>query len=275
MLAYARILSLDVVVGAWASAYMVSSWLEVEMPIFFWFALPVSVWVIYTADHLLDAFRLKEKAHTPRHLFHFTYFKPIAVLLLILGIVCVGIVPFLSLPVFYFGLGMGAFTLFHFLLVKWVGDRNSWFLWKELGVGLIYTGGVWGVPILLKSEPLSEIDIHFAAQFFLLAMINLLTFSMYEMKTDEIDGHTSFVLAIGKKNTRSLLIFLALLVLASATRTLVYGLPILGIAVQVILLLMLGILMWVAKDEARFRKDEAYRAWADAVFLFPGLIIFL
>lgn len=274
MFSYARLLSLDVVLGALASAFMVSSWLEVHMPVFFWIVLPISVWVIYTADHLLDAYRLKTNAHTPRHLFHFTYFTPIFIAFLVFGLICVGLVPFFSLKIFYFGLGMGTFTIIHLLLVKWVGDRNSWFYLKELGVGLIYTGGVWGVPILLDTEPLRKVDVLFTVQFFLLAMINLLTFSMYEMKTDKLDGHTSFVLGIGKNNTKKVIGLLAAIILGSSAWTFSSGLLHIGIGVQVIFLLMLAVLLWVAKDEARFGKQEAYRAWADAVFLFPVLIVF-
>ncbi|MEM8892840.1 MAG: hypothetical protein AAGD28_32975, partial [Bacteroidota bacterium] len=106
-----RLLSLDVVMGSLCSAYMVVLLLEVEVPLIFWVALPISVWVIYTADHLLDAYRLKDQAHTPRHLFHNTYFRPITAVFLFAGAVCVFVFPFLvPISMLYFAACMGVFT---------------------------------------------------------------------------------------------------------------------------------------------------------------------
>jgi len=275
-LSFVRILSLDVVLGALASSYLVVCWLQVEMPVIFWWALPLSVWVIYTADHLLDAHRLKDQAHTPRHLFHFQYHREIMLGFIPASFICVFVLPFL-VPnvVFYFAVVMGIFTGLHFLLVKWIGDRISWFFLKELGVGAIYVAGVWGVPVLLKPDPLDLLDLHFALQFFLLAMINLLCFSMYEIETDEKDGHTSFVRAIGKQKTRQVLLFLSLGITGSAVWVFLQEIGNLGIWVQGVFLFMLLVLSWVIWDEKRFRKQEQYRIWADAVFIFPSVIVLI
>ncbi|MEM6805500.1 MAG: prenyltransferase, partial [Bacteroidota bacterium] len=90
-----RILSLDVVGGALASTYMAVIYLGVKMPHIFWFALALSVWVIYTADHLLDAYRLKEKAHTERHLFHHYHFQSISTVFILGLLICLFVLPFL------------------------------------------------------------------------------------------------------------------------------------------------------------------------------------
>ncbi|MEL6254511.1 MAG: hypothetical protein AAFR87_21055 [Bacteroidota bacterium] len=270
-----RLLSLDVVLGALCSAYLVVLLLGVEMPGVFWIALPISVWVIYTADHLLDAYRLKDQAHTPRHLFHNTYFRQIAVVFFLAGVLCVFIFPFLvPVSMLYFAGFMGAFTLIHFLLVKWVGERISPIFLKELGVALIYAGGVWGAPWVLGGMEWEYSDFLFFFQFLILALINLLTFSMYEMKTDQMDGHTSFALAIGKKASKRLLYFFALLIFLMGILILVGNSSPLFILTECIYLLMLSVLIWVFADEERFGTKEAYRAWADAVFLFPGISFF-
>ncbi|MDW3647829.1 MAG: hypothetical protein R8P61_12240 [Bacteroidia bacterium] len=270
-----RLLSLDVVLGALCSAYMVVLLLEVKVPTIFWIALPISVWVIYTADHLLDAYRLKDQAHTPRHLFHYTYFRSIAFAFLLAGALCVFLFPFLvPVSMLYFAAFMGAFTGVHFLLVKWVGERISPLFLKELGVALIYAAGVWGAPWVLAGMELELPENLFFLQFFLLALINLLTFSMYEMETDQLDGHTSFVLAIGKKTTKALLYFLSILVLVFCAMILSKESSPLVLMAESIFLLMLFVLVWVFVDERRFGKTEAYRAWADAVFLFPGISFF-
>lgn len=269
-----RILSLDVVLGALASTYMAVVYLEVKMPIVFWFALALSVWVIYTADHLLDAYRLKDEAHTERHLFHHYHFKLISTIFLLGLLICLFVLPFF-VPAYmlYFAIGMGLFTGIHFLLVKWIGDKTSLFFLKELGVGLIYSLGVWGPPLLAKYPELTEVDMLVYVQFFLLAMINLFTFSMYEIDTDEIDGHTSFIRAIGVKGARALLLCLSLLVLSMGIFLLPQNRGYLN-EMEAIYFLMLGVLIWVFLDEKRFRPNHRYRAWADAVFLFPVFMVF-
>ncbi|MEM6803327.1 MAG: hypothetical protein AAF696_18110 [Bacteroidota bacterium] len=142
-----------------------------------------------------------------------------------------------------------------------------------MGVGLIYSLGVWGPPLLHKYPSLSYMDMFVFLQFFLLAMINLFTFSMYEIDTDEIDGHTSFIRAIGLKAAKGLLLLLSFLVLAISLYLIPQPIPHL-LELEGIYLLMLAVLVWVFLDEKRFRLDHRYRAWADAVFLFPIFITF-
>lgn len=271
--AYLQILSIDVVLGALFSGMMVARLVEITMPTYWYWVLPLSVWVIYTTDHLIDARRLKDKAHTPRHLFHYQYFKWIVAIWGLSIAICLLYVPFIiSREVLYFGLGMGALVLGHLALVWLIGDRIAWFLHKELGVGAIYAAGVWGAPLVLYGDEI-PLWVGFASmQFFLLALLNLLTFSFYERETDALDQHTSFVRALGESRTRLLIIVLAILIV---------GLGLWGglfaedhlffFIVQLIFALMLGILLWVFFDEDRFRFAERYRLWGDAVFLLPIL----
>ncbi|MEZ4826748.1 MAG: hypothetical protein R3C61_10725 [Bacteroidia bacterium] len=262
-----QMLSLDVVVGAVTSGGMVARLLDVEMPWIWWIALPVSVWVIYTADHLLDAWRLGESAHTERHLFHHHHFRAIATIWLILLLFCLFILPFLiPLPLLWFGMGMGGLVLIHLGLVQWVGAKTSLLLHKELGVASIYAGGVWGGPVAMAWDHLEQIPFSLFAQFFLLALINLLIFSLYEMETDTRDGHTSFVRAIGAQKAMRLIWALGLLVVLAGvfgweTGTFHYG------KTQVIYGIMLTILLMLAIRQETFRPGDKYRAWGDAVFL--------
>ena len=78
---YLQILSIDVCLGACISCWMIAHYLEVSLSFWTYAVLACTVWLIYTADHLLDAYKiskqLKEKATTDRHIFHQHYFKPI------------------------------------------------------------------------------------------------------------------------------------------------------------------------------------------------------
>lgn len=268
-----RILSLDVVLGALASGSMVVWWIGVKMPLVWWLALPLSVWVIYTADHLLDAYRLKDQAHTPRHLFHHQYFTSIGLCWIIgLGICLLCIPFFLTREIWMFGLFMGGLVIGHLSLVQIIGDRISWFFHKELGVGCIYACGVWGAPIL-QTQTFSEINLWLPfCQFLLLALINLFVFSAYETETDELDGHTSFVRAIGPGNTNFLILALSILTVLLGIIHLIMAFEAHLLILQAVYACMLGVLVIVYRYPKWFLPHEKYRSWGDAVFMFPGIV---
>ncbi|MEO0330420.1 MAG: hypothetical protein AAF223_01865, partial [Bacteroidota bacterium] len=62
MLRIAQVLSLDVVLGACISAWFVASLCRVTVQPITILALGICVWLIYTADHLWDAYRLNQPA---------------------------------------------------------------------------------------------------------------------------------------------------------------------------------------------------------------------
>ncbi len=170
------------------------------------------------------------------------------------------------------GLGMGGLAAIHLGLVVWVGKRISQFFFKEAGVGLVYALGTWGGPFILYPELITPSAIFCLIQFFLLAMINLLFFSMYEAETDKRDGHTSIVLAIGQKRTQRwiigfavVIILLGVIILTQTSETKLF-------VIQGIFILMLLALMLIAFNPSWFRENERYRSWGDGVFLLPALV---
>lgn len=273
--AFLQLLSIDVILGALFSGMMVARLLAVDMPVYWYWVLPLSVWVIYTTDHLMDARRLKDSAHTPRHLFHYQYFKWIV---LVWGgsiLLCTLYVPWIiSTEILYFGLGMGGLVLVHLALVWLIGDRIAWFIHKELGVGAIYAAGVWGAPLALYADTIPIWTWITAMQFFLLALLNLLTFSTYERETDALDQHTSFVRALGERRTRLLIGLLAILIIGLGFYAVLISEPTSFLwSVQAVYALMLGTMLWVFFDEKIFRLAERYRLWGDAVFMLPILTL--
>lgn len=271
---FVRLLSLDVAAGAVAAGTMVSGFLSQEMHWAWYLILPLAVWTIYTGDHLLDAYRLKDEASTPRHRFHYKHIRILS------GIAVLGVLSCITLALiflgnigFYFGLGMGGLVLIHLALVKLVGERTSPFLIKEFGVALIYTLGIWGLPILkgnLAGEGIAMLPM---VQFLLLALANLLTFSLFEYDLDEADGQTSFVRALGKPFSLSLI----RLVLAAAVGI---GAVVLTryddkavMQMEMIIALMAAILSALVYKMKWFAQNERYRAWGDGAFLLPFLYL--
>ncbi|MDX2286920.1 MAG: hypothetical protein NW241_22335 [Bacteroidia bacterium] len=269
-------LSIDVMLGALASGAMAARLMGQEMPRVWWIALPLSVWVVYTTDHLLDARRLQHRAHSARHLFHHQYHYAIAVAWAGALMICITWAPWQApQELLLLGMGMGMLVLLHLGIVSWAKGRARWWLQKELGVGLIYSAGVWGGPLALADGPAGAAVWLAAAQFFGLAMINLLVFSIYEESLDAQDGQTSFVRAVGKAFARRLAGLIALLVAAGGWLALRQDAAPFMARVQAVYAAMLLLLVWIAADEPRFAPQERYRLWGDLVFLFPALAVWI
>lgn len=246
---------------------MVATLLHTTMPVLWYYILPASVWVVYTLDHLLDAQRIHGRAHTPRHHFHRKYAPLLWRIWALVALSCVSAL-WLPRSIVIFGIGMCVLVGIHLLLVAYIRNRISKLLIKELGVGIVYSLGVWG-PILMLPAPwrLHHVEwIAFAVQFFLIAMLNLFVFSLYDMAADVQDGHTSFVQAIGKRASRWLMAILGSVILLGCGIW-VAEYPLL----QSIYALMTLLLLWIALDERRFRPHELFRMLGDGVFLLPVL----
>ncbi len=267
-----RLLSIDVALGALGGGWMVAHYLEVAMPWAWYVILPIAVWAIYTGDHLLDAMRLGERSSTPRHQFHHRFFPWLMGLAATSALTCIVLaLLFLGQEGFFFGLAMGALVLVHFALVKLVGQRTSPFLVKELGVALIYAAGIWGLPLILSGKWGTREAMVPAAQFLLLALVNLLEFSLYEYESDVADGQTSFVQAIGRKGAIRFirLILAAMAGLGAFLLATVDGMPLLRL--EFIYASMAIVLAALIYKPVWFMDEERYRAVGDAAFLIPFL----
>jgi len=268
-----QILSLDVVIGAIATAAMAAELLQLTMPWSWWAGLPLAVWVFYTGDHLLDAYRLGKQAHTPRHLFHAKHFIPVFITWCI-ALVTGSLIAFFYMPLelIYAGLGIGTLGIIHLTLSIVLRNTISVWIQKETGVGLIYTLGIWTGPALLASEPVPLTYFLTAIQYFFLALINLLIFSLFELEIDRRDGHTSFVQAIGPARTRRLISGFSILIIIISLGILNTPDTGLWIYSQVITLLILLLLWLIVCFSGWFGKTERYRILGDAVFWLPGII---
>ncbi len=219
-----NLLSLDVALGAWACGNMAGIALRVRMPWLWQVALPISAWIVYTADHLMDAYLLGKSARTPRHSFHVQYFRTIVALWGGLSIISALIFPFmLPLEIVFAGVLLGMFSLIHFGFVYWVRESNSIFFLKEWGVGCIYTLGIWLPPLAVKyvSYPgffppryttihqlFADVGIEVTGiilVFHLNVMFSVLMFSFWDIEKDKIQKQSSWIQALGRIRSHSFL----------------------------------------------------------------------
>lgn len=252
-------------------AFATATLLQVSIPWSVYACLGGAVWLVYTIDHLLDAKQIDEKAVSSRHQFHRDYFALI-IRLWIAVLVATLIITIFWLPLITikFGLVAVGLVIIHLVLVKLLGTKLSILVQKEFGVAMAYAVGVVVGPLSLAGE-LSEAFIYFTSQVFLLAFINLLEFSYFDKRIDQLQGQVSLSLVLGRKKLRNIIGFL-LLVNLIVMQVSIYKFPSFERVYGVLWLAWL-VLLVIMLFPKKFIRNEYYRVFGDMVFLFPILLL--
>ncbi len=270
-----QILSLDVVLGAGVSTVFVAKFLVAPIPYVSLLALCACVWLIYTADHLMDAYQLgRSVAHTVRHRYHQTRFKTIALAWGLVALLGVGILFYLPSKLILYGSLLAALVLLYALLLKYTALR-TWFP-KEIATALFYTTGVFLPAMASYGAPLPWSASVLFFQYSFLALANLLLFSWFEADTDRQDGHPSFALSAGRPLVRSLIYVCLIAVGISSLAFLgVVATSELTVAVQGTVLVMALVLLTLTLWPSYFRAQERYRLLGDGIFVLPIIPLLL
>jgi hypothetical protein len=255
-----NILSIDVVAGAIVSALFFAKIFDVQVRPFGLLALGITVWGIYTLDHLRDAKRIRHQASTERHRFHQRHFKPLTILLCAAVLTDIVLVFFIKKRVFEWGIVLSIVVGLYLLV------QHALRFLKELFIAVLYTSGV-----LLLSLPLTPLKIDWIQygtiiQFGLVAWINLIMFSWFDQEYDRQDRQNSFVTILGGETTSIVLYSLIFLNFALAVIQLYFQGPPRAV---IILGFMNLTLLLVFHFRRTLAGDDQYRLIGDAVFLFP------
>lgn len=263
---YFHFLSLDIVLGAMATSVMAARLFESNPGWAWWVSLAMTVWVLYTGDHLLDAWKHRKSSHREMHNF---IFRKKGILIYILGVVTVAdlivVFNFLDPSILRVALLMvGAVFLFYAMRHVFKSNR-LFFIPGELLVLTIYLAGTWMGPFISRTIPTDSDQILVLAMMAGVLLLNLGVISLYDVKIDSRLGISTLAGTLGKKSTRNLMITIAIIVVLMAVlQFMVYGLePTTQFAL--ILTGMAGLLLWVVLTPSLFRKQEAYRLVADAI----------
>ncbi len=283
-----RTLSLDIVAGSLAGGTLFA-WLfyaPEAMPWSWWCVLALSVWIIYTADHLLDARRLGADAGTPRHRFHYRHFRALALALFLAatGSLALTVLP-LPRPLVLSGLWLGGGALLHLLCAQLAG-RIAYP--AELVIAMLYTAGIGFAPLVLANA-IGQPTIfawHCTTLFFLAALGNLIAFSLFEATVDRREAPGRLLALMGITGARLVLLAIAPLSLlfagAAAMQTAGAANPAAEwTAIGVLLLAcLLPPIVYATREfgAGYLAQRERYRAICDAVFvlyLVPPLVAWL
>ena len=258
-------LSLDIAIGAVILSTAMAKYYSVTLTLPIQLCLFIAVWLIYTFDHLMDGERALHDRLSYRHFIHRHYRKEIVYASIILIVVASAGIFLLPSRVILWGVMAAAFIVIYFLLV-----RFTVFWAKEIFVALGYTAGVFLAPLALSSQWPVAGELWLVPCVFLVALINLLLFSLYDYGQDKQNGFHSVVLRLGPETTRNaigvLLIFTVLLMLWLLTNHpahLLYW----------VLLMMSGSLVVLHLRPTAFYPSDNYRILGDGIFFLPLLYL--
>jgi 4-hydroxybenzoate polyprenyltransferase len=262
-------LSIDVAIGSIGSSVLAVNVLNVKLPLFYWLILPLCVWIIYTSDHLLDAFKIKDKAISGRHKFHFIHRKKIIFALFLAGMLSVFLIErHLEKEMVVLGFCIYFFILVY-LLSNHFANKIFKFLPREVIIAAGYIAGTWGIPLLVKSPFVSRYDWLFLLNHFLIILTIPLLYSIFEYTADESSGFISFSTTFGTK-VASILVTV-LLVISSLVSGISY--IILHNSISIILFAMSGMLFLTLFYRKKLMVDEKYRTICDSTNFLPFLLL--
>jgi len=252
------ILSLDVVAGAVIGALFFARLLGavVEIPVLI--VLGLSVWIIYTTDHLRDARVMRTTASTDRHRFHQKYFKTIVAIAMLVAIVAFILVLFLPHNILRYGFMLGLVVLLYLVLQRYLK-----FL-KEIFVACLYTMGILLPSFVSVGTHLMPVHYLIIAKYFITALMNLLLFSLYDYAEDRHQQQHSFVTWFGPASTRYGIILLGSLNILSGLWLWEYD-----SSIAIIFILMNLLLLAVLFFRKALAHENYYRIIGDGVFFLP------
>jgi hypothetical protein len=267
-----NILSIDVVLGAVLSAVFANSIFAMDAKWWYYWLLALSVWSIYTLDHLIDAFKNKENTSSKRHLFYYVHSKIIVLSWSgINSILVFLLILFVDRSLIVFGVTLGFSTLIYLSLV-YFSKSPAFRLPKEFLVALIYTAGIWYYPMSFAPE-INFMELLFPFLFFLLVLFVLLLYSYVDLEID-IQNMYYGIFAFTDRDFHSIILRGVLLLEVVSFVLMVYFFPMEVFFVNgLIFLLMIVLNIYLYLFGNALRENGLYRFLGEFVFYIPGIVI--
>jgi 4-hydroxybenzoate polyprenyltransferase len=263
---FINLLSLDVALGAVVCAAFFSRILQIQLRPQGLAALGITVWIIYTLDHLLDVRGLTKEASTKRHRLHQKNFRFLSAFVVIAAFVDLYMVFFVRKEIFVWGIGLAMIVSLYLLFQRWLTP------FKEVSGAILYTGGVLMPSLALNTTPLPTGVLLLMISFGMTAFTNLVLFSWFSVEHDRMDTQRSLVTFFGAQHSKRIVYRILLLQVI-----LLGGLLILSAYKMETLTIMAmnAVLVAMAFLPERFAKRDVYRLVGDAIFLFPIFYLLL
>ncbi|TNE80213.1 MAG: hypothetical protein EP332_08555 [Bacteroidetes bacterium] len=233
--------------------------------------LALMVWMIYTADHLMDARTIQHTASTPRHRFHQRHSVVMTVLLVLSAVLFLYLIPAdTGAKLWRNALLLFALIVVYLASLIWARKRGFRYVYKELFIAVVYVAGLAIVPLSKADEPFTWLTGIYLVRLFCLAHVNLLLFSLLEYEVDLRDEHPSVLKWFGPAKVKGFI--KGMLVLGPVLGLLALYLDPAHQTELLILSAMELVIILVYALRKYLVMGELYRVLGDGLFLLPGLL---
>ncbi|WP_035804282.1 hypothetical protein [Lunatimonas lonarensis] len=270
----ANFLSVDVALGACAGMYFFAKLLRVKLDPSVYLLMALSVWVIYTFDHLLDAYFIENERASPRHRFHRDHFNVLRIALVIASCCAIlgGYLLLSGTKLFLVAIGLATMIGVSLLMTQFF--KTTFARWKEASIALFYVLGIMLVPLFNKEYlQLDYTWVAFGIGYFLLAWYNLVFLSVLDYKSDSLSGQHSFVTAVGHGRSIRMLQWAGIIGLVYFI-ALLFFLP---SFYHVFTAILIVVFSWHVRFLLKYRKfpKETLRRRLEFSFLMPFALVVL
>ncbi len=269
-------LSLDIVLGALASTCLAAGLFHAQPAWPWWLCLALTVWLLYTGDHLLDAWRHRKKIERKRHYFLLEHRRNLIWFMGVAATIDVMlIINLLDKELFKYALVLAGLVLLFYAMRHVFRKNRILQIPGEFFVMLLYMAGTWLGPAVAFEGSIEAGHGMIALIFLGVLLMNLGVISLYDIKLDSRMGIASLANLLGIKRTRNLLLGSAIAIyLISLLQFLIFDMDRFS-QYALILTGMCTILLLVLYYPSRFRKNDYFRLAADAVLMMGFLALLI
>lgn len=264
--------SILVAIGSLSSYLFFSNLFDVKPNYVLALGLSLSLWIIYTLDHLLDGLSIGKDASSIRHREHFLKHKQMIRWMLFGLIILIGLS--FWVPQVYYGYVLFLFilTLLHFCINYFLSRKYTFLRYlKEIFVALVVTIGFVITPLVGNEESLNLTQlIYIFIIFYFINLSNLLIFSFFDRDRDHRDN----ILTIAHLYSHRKLKRLIYLGIGMSTTILVISyinghLTLISFFVFASMQLTL---LFITSFPSYFKFSDRYRFFGDLIYLYPIVV---
>ena len=264
--------SILVAIGSLSSYLFFSNLFDVKPNYVLALGLSLSLWIIYTLDHLLDGLSIGKDASSIRHREHFLKHKQMVRWMLFGLIILIGLS--FWVPQVYYGYVLFLFilTLLHFCINYFLSRKYTFLRYlKEIFVALVVTIGFVITPLIGNEESLNLTQlIYIFIIFYFINLSNLLIFSFFDRDRDHRDN----ILTIAHLYSHRKLKRLIYLGIGMSTTILVISyinghLTLISFFVFASMQLTL---LFITSFPSYFKFSDRYRFFGDLIYLYPIVV---
>ena len=272
---YLHFLSLDIVLGALASSCFAARLFGSNPGMIWWITLALTVWLLYTADHMLDAWKHRKKIERDLHYFMMKNRKTLVWSMGVVTVVNIMLIfNLLDQELMKYALVLAGLVLLFYAMRHVFRKNRILQIPGEFFVMLLYMAGTWLGPAVALEGDFEAGHGMIALIFLGVLLMNLGVISLYDIKLDSRMGIASLANLLGMKRTKNLLLGTGIAIyLISLLQFLVFDMDRYS-QYALILTGMITILLLVLYYPSRFRQKDYFRLAADAV-LYMGFLALL